>query len=44
MDDCDFVQINRHPMKILVLQKDVEDIQRQLHIIESYIEPPTWAE
>ena len=29
MDDCDFVQINDHPMKLLVLQKDIEHIQDQ---------------
>ena len=29
MDDCDFVQINDHPMKILVLEKDIDHIQDQ---------------
>ena len=38
MDDCDFVQINRHPMKILVLQKDVEHIQSQIAIIEHQLD------
>jgi len=38
MDDCDFVQVNRHPMKILVLQKDIEHIQEQLNIIEKEID------
>ena len=44
MDDCDFVQINHHPMKILVLQKDVEHIQDQLTIIENYLDPFVVAE
>jgi len=38
MDDCDFVQVNQHPMKILVLQKDVEHIQDQLTIIEKHLD------
>ncbi len=44
MDDCDFVQVNHHPMKILVLQKDVEHIQDQLTIIENYLDPFVVAE
>jgi len=44
MDDCDFVQVNHHPMKILVLQKDVEHIQNQLTIIENYLDPFVVAE
>ena len=44
MDDCDFVQVNRHPMKLLVLQKDVEHIQDQLTIIENYLDPFVVAE
>ena len=44
MDDCDFVQVNRHPMKILVLQKDIEHIQDQLTIIENYLDPFVVAE
>jgi len=44
MDDCDFVQINRHPMKILVLETDVEHIQDQLTIIENYLDPFVVAE
>ena len=44
MDDCDFVQINRHPMKILVLETAVEHIQDQLTIIENYLEPFVVAE
>jgi len=37
MDDCDFVQVNHHPMKILVLQKDIEHIQDQVAILEDYL-------
>jgi len=37
MDDCDFVQVNHHPMKILVLQKDIEHIQDQITILEDYL-------
>ena len=37
MDDCDFVQVNHHPMKILVLQKDIEHIQDQIAILEDYL-------
>jgi len=44
MDDCDFVQINRHPMKILVLEKDVEHIQDQITIIKNYLDPFVVAE
>jgi len=44
MEDCDFVQVNHHPMKILVLQKDVEHIQNQLTIIENYLDPFVVAE
>jgi len=44
MDDCDFVQVNHHPMKILVLQKDVEHIQNQITIIENYLDPFVVAE
>ena len=44
MDDCDFVQVNHHPMKILVLQKDVEHIQDQLTIIKNYLDPFVVAE
>ena len=44
MDDCDFVQVNGHPMKILVLQKDIEHIQDQLTIIENYLDPFVVAE
>ena len=44
MDDCDFVQINHHPMKILVLQKDIEHIQDQITIIENYLDPFVVAE
>ena len=45
MDDCDFVQVNHHPMKILVLQKDVEHIQDQITIIENYLDPSVvWAD
>ena len=44
MDDCDFVQVNHHPMKILVLQKDIEHIQDQLTIIENYLDPFVVAE
>ena len=44
MDDCDFVQVNHHPMKLLVLQKDVEHIQDQLTIIENYLDPFVVAE
>ena len=44
MDDCDFVQINRHPMKILVLEKDIYHIQHQLTIIENYLDPFVVAE
>jgi hypothetical protein len=44
MDDCDFVQVNRYPMKLLVLQKDVEHIQDQLTIIENYLDPFVVAE
>ena len=38
MDDCDFVQVNRHTVKILVLQKDIDHIQEQLNIIEKEID------
>jgi len=44
MDDCDFVQINRHPMKILVPEKDVEHIQDQITIIKNYLDPFVVAE
>jgi len=44
MDDCDFVQVNHHPMKILVLQKDIEHIQDQITIIENYLDPFVVAE
>jgi len=44
MDDCDFVQVNHHPMKLLVLQKDVEHIQDQITIIENYLDPFVVAE
>ena len=44
MDDCDFVQINHHPMKLLVLQKDIEHIQDQITIIENYLDPFVVAE
>jgi hypothetical protein len=44
MDDCDFVQINRQPMKILVLEKDIYHIQHQLTIIENYLDPFVVAE
>lgn len=44
MDDCDFVQVNHHPMKILVLQKDIEHIQDQVTIIENYLDPFVVAE
>ena len=44
MEDCDFVQVNHHPMKILVLQKDVEHIQNQITIIENYLDPFVVAE
>ena len=37
MDDCDFVQVNRHPMKLLVLEKDIEHIQDQITILEDYL-------
>ena len=44
MDDCVFVQINRQPIKILVLEKDIEHIQNQLTIIENYLDPFVVAE
>ena len=44
MDDCNFVQVNHHPMKLLVLQKDVEHIQDQITIIENYLDPFVVAE
>ena len=44
MDDCDFVQVNHHPMKLLVLQKDIEHIQDQITIIENYLDPFVVAE
>ena len=44
MGDCDFVQVNHHPMKILVLQKDIEHIQDQITIIENYLDPFVVAE
>ena len=44
MDDCDFVQVNHHPMKILVLEKDIEHIQDQITIIENYLDPFVVAE
>ena len=44
MDDCVFVQINRQPIKILVLEKDIEHIQDQITIIENYLDPFVVAE
>ena len=44
MDDCDFVQVNHHPMKLLVLEKDIEHIQDQITIIENYLDPFVVAE
>ena len=44
MDDCDFVQVNRPPYEVLVLEKDIEHIQDQITIIENYLDPFVVAE
>jgi len=40
LEDCDFVQINRHPMKVLICEGHIQHVIDQIRVIKAYIQPP----